>query len=196
MLIKDIINAAAKLLNLSCAEAEREGDNVVCPSESAGEPEVSEREKELLLKCVDFIIDEVARDYFPLLKEEKMTAVNGKLFFADFSREPTAVASVFKDGRRLNFARLYDGLKLPESGEVTVKYTFKPFKATLDGETEWADSCVSERILAYGTAAEYCIAAGFDSDAEMWDKRYRDALERAVIKYLSGKTLPKRRWLI
>lgn len=34
---------------------------------------------------------------------------------------------------------------------------------------------ISPRVLAYGTAAEYCISEGL-GEAEMWDKRYKDGI--------------------
>lgn len=37
---------------------------------------------------------------------------------------------------------------------------------------------ISERVLAYGVAAEYCITEGID-EAVTWDKRYKDALAAA-----------------
>ncbi len=190
MKIKNIIESAVKLLNLSAAEAE----NSECAPQDNEPPKLSESEEKLMLKCVDFVIDDIASDYFPLIREDELFVRNGRLFFKDFPRTPTAVASVKKDGKALNFSRRFDGLQLGEDGNVTVQYAFKPAAAAVDGETEWTDGCVSERILVYGVAAEYCIAAGLDADAEMWDKRYRDALQRAVIKYLSGKSTPKRRW--
>ena len=189
MLIKKIMEDAVKLLNLSAGEAGTE-EGETAPKDDIA---LTDGEKKLLLKCVDFVADDIASDYFPLVREDEMTAKNGRLFFKDFPRAPTAVASVRKNGKRVKFHRRFDGLKLDGDGKVIVQYAFKPAEATEDGETEWADETVSERILAYGVAAEYCIAAGLDADAEMWDKRYRDALQRAVIKFSSGKSTPPRR---
>lgn len=37
---------------------------------------------------------------------------------------------------------------------------------------------ISDRVICYGIAAEYCITKGLD-EAELWDGRYKQAIENA-----------------
>lgn len=188
MLVKDIIERAARLLNI-CAASFPDGE------ETGAEPDMGDEERERLLVCLNFTVDEVARDYFPLVRTQKIETAGGKALYSDFERKPTAVYGVEQDGRKLSFSRLHDGLKIHGGGTVEIEYAYAPLPCTEDSETEWKDGAVSERILAYGTAAEYCISCGLEIEAQMWDKRYRDALERAVMTSSVGRKIPARRWM-
>lgn len=57
------------------------------------------------------------------------------------------------------------------------EYPSAPVASSLDdGEATFTG--ISNRVLAYGVAAEYCITEGSD-DAVTWDERYKAALSLA-----------------
>lgn len=184
MKIRQIAESTARILNLTSAlEALKRED-------AALDEEVAK-----LLTAVDFIVDEIARDYFPLIRQERLCVKDGRIAYTDFSRLPVGIIEVKRQGKSVPFSRLYDGIAVEKEGEVEVKYCFKPEKAVLEGETEWEDSCFGVRLASYGAAAEYCVMNDMAEEAVLWDKRYRDALERAV-REKTRRTLPRRRWFL
>lgn len=184
MQIDEVIKTTAQILNLTgVAEA-------LAAGKGAQDEDVLK-----LLCCVDFILDETARDYFPLFKTETLKPKNGRVSYTDFSRVPVGVVWVKANGKKTAFTRLYDAIETVKADEVEIKYCFKPAKAVLGGETEWEDGTPSLRILAYGTAAEYCVMNDMDEEAALWDKRYRDATERARAEKTQRK-MRERRWFL
>ncbi len=183
MLTEDVINECARMLGL-------------LSENESGEKILEESDREKLLAAVGYTADEIARDYVPLISEQTFDVKEDKrIKYGDFEREPIAVLRVKRGGANLTFERLYDSLQLGCSGTVKVKYAFKPPQTALGGEMPWKDSVVPLRVLAYGAATEYSLMSGQTSDAQMWDKRYRDALERMLLHLNSGRKTPRRRWL-
>lgn len=183
MLIDDIIKTAAQILNLSGVSAALQEKNT------------QDEDVLKLLTCTDFILDEVARDYFPLFKREDFFSADGRVEYTAFSRVPIGIAEVKSEGETVAFTRLYDSIKARRGGELEIKYCFKPAKAVLGQQTEWEDETPGLRILAYGVAAEYCVMSDMSEEAALWDKRYRDALERAG-REKTTRGMTARRWFV
>ncbi|MBQ7227963.1 MAG: hypothetical protein IJX05_06155 [Clostridia bacterium] len=81
------------------------------------------------------------------------------------------------------FLRLYN-LVISEINDVYRREHATAPKAT----SIYDDACefygISDRVIAYGVAAEYCITQGLD-EAELWDERYKSALAMAKRKRIS-----------
>ena len=87
---------------------------------------------EMLLDCFNIVENELALDYFPMYAEEKMLAVNEKLFYKDFSKSPVRIVKVCnQDGEEIAYGIYADHLKVP-SGLLTVTYAYTPNKKKMN----------------------------------------------------------------
>ena len=177
MTVKEVIITAASLLELEeKVSAFIGGDETVGAEETAA-----------LLKCFNLVENEVALDYFPLIAEETVRTDTGRVAYKDLSKAAVRILGV-KDESGSSVAYL-----TAQPGVLTIGYTYTPEKKTLDGESDF-QLIVSERLLAYGVAAEYCFSTGYYEEGEAWSKKYKDALA-AAYRSSPAKSLRSRRWV-
>ena len=74
-------------------------------------------------------------------------------------------------------------------------YRYQPDEiSSLEDELENFSNKVTEKIFAFGVAMEYCFIQGLYDDAQIWEKRFKDALLIRASKK-SNMKLPARRWI-
>ena len=61
-------------------------------------------------------------------------------------------------------------------------------------EIECFSNKITEKVFAFGVAMEYCFIQGLYDDAQIWEKRFKDALLVRASKK-SNMKLPVRRWI-
>lgn len=181
MLISEVICLAADLLGIPVGEA-----NWKDPSGDA----------KTLLDCYRVVENEIALDYFPLRKTETLSVKKGMISYSAFSEAPVDIVRVIEEGTgaALRFRVLPDGVSLPQScAAAEIEYTYSPEKGKATDSTPFPEK-ISARLLAYGTANEFCLLAHRYEEAEVWGLRYRDALRAAGIlrRTLSVRS---RRWI-
>ena len=76
---------------------------------------------------------------------------------------------------------------------MKVTYAYSPAQKSLDEESDYQTG-VSERLFAYGMAAEYSLAEGELEGARAWDKKYREGIA-AAYRVQAGKQIRSRRWI-
>ena len=167
MKVKDILLAAAVKLGIADgAKAYFNGTGSEC-----------ERECDLLLNCFHSVENALALDYFPLYAEEVLRTATGAIQFSAFSHSPVRILSVKNQkGEEVSYS-LYPKYLKTGAGTFTVTYTYTPEKSTLDGEASFALS-VSERLVVYGVLAEYCMAEARFEEATVWEKKYKNAIDK------------------
>ncbi len=180
--VKEILSAAADLIGRSDLAREAE-------SESSSSEELS-----LLLRCFNIIQNEVALDYFQLKRQDNFIVRTNKISYTELYETPTAILGVTRaeTGEPVPYEVFPDYIALNVQDVLTVTYTYAPQDKKLTDSVVKAP-CVSVRLLAYGTAAEFLLACGRFSEAAVLDKRYREAISAAA----SVKTPLKvraRRW--
>ncbi len=149
-------------------------------------------EKPILLRCCNFIENELALDYFPLVKMEPLTAEEGAILYTAFSEAPIRIFSVFGErGEEKGFCALADRL-LVQGERVNVEYAYAP-REKGEGEAAEFSPRISLRVAAYGVAAEYLLSTSRFAEAASFDKKYRDAL-RAAAQVRKKLTMKGRRW--
>ena len=148
-----------------------------------------------LIKCLNLAYIEVAEDYVPLLCKEKLILDGGKLNFSSLTKTLVDVVSLKdKNGFKIKYKSFPTYLQTNES-EAEITYKYKPEDLTsLTSTVESFAGKVSEKLLAFGTLMEYCFILGLYEDAEIWEKRFKDALLVRSRKK-SGIKLPSRRWI-
>ncbi len=183
MNIRDILKLAADLLGMADVANEI--------MRFSGTPS---GEIEAFLRCYHLVESEIALDYLPLIRKDAMKAEDGKLHFADFPEEPVDIRKVTAGGLKVRFT-LYEGyLELPAgTTDVEVTYAYAPKKRLISDKSVFTGK-VTERILGYGVASEYCFAACRYDESKMWGERYREALRSAGLlrRTLSVRS---RRWV-
>lgn len=172
MKIYDAVYTAAVFLQLDtlCDGLLNEELDKSNPSAVLGEEAM--RELDLLMRCCNLVLHELAEGDFPLRAQSTLTAKNGKIAYAQLPHKAVDICTVKKDGKNVPFREFYDGITVPFSGACEVTYTFAPPVLTLADSSPYVGSKPSARLVAYGIAREYCLISGMTDDASMWDSRF------------------------
>jgi len=190
--MKEIVKLAATFL---------QSDNVLkcidcypkpCKELDADELASAEKELNLLLRCANLTLCEIAADYFPLKTKQIFNTDDGQIKYCEFSKTPVDIYKAEKSGNDVKF-RLFTDFMTTACGAVTVLYTYLPKDIALTGSLNFEPNKADARIAAYGTAAEYCLISSLYEEALMWDKRYKDSLMNAK-RSVKGIKIPARRW--
>lgn len=191
MLLKDIVKTAADMLAL---------DRVSGLVKLGGteEDENGERELALLVRCANLVLNEAAAEYIrPRKVKEAEVGAGGRVEYAALADRVSDVIRIryAHGGGAVSFRAGVDCIKTDAvKGEtVVVEYVYTLPVLGLEDDTGMALERVSERVLGYGTAAEFCIISGMYEDAALWDKRYKDAL-LSVLKGGKEISVKVRRW--
>lgn len=147
-----------------------------------------------LLRCFNLIENELALDYFPLFIEEVVLTETGKIHFSELSENLVRVALITNsEGARAQFTLFPEYIKLEKPDTYTLVYCYAPKKKSTNEDVSF-HSIVSERLLAYGVAAEYCTASGLYEEGQVWDTKYKDAI-RAAYTQKPSRVMRTRRWI-
>ncbi|MDR3318718.1 MAG: hypothetical protein LBS99_04705 [Clostridiales bacterium] len=147
----------------------------------------------LLTKCANLVYRASAREYLPLYFTETAEVSEQAMQFRSLARNVIRIKSVTDEtGIEVAYAIRPDCLAT-ETGRIVVTYAYLPDEAGYEDELDYTDARVDVSLLAYGTAAEYCLINGLYEDAGIWDARYRAAVMSAA-RPRNGVKLPGRRW--
>ena len=183
MTVKDVITTVADMVGVGdCVKKYLDGDS------SQGGTETT-----ALLRCFNFIQNEVALDYLPLVAEDCLVSETGKVEYSALSRAAVRILSVKNENEENLKYKLFPDFLQTQSGEITVKYTYTPSEKALSDVAEF-NLAVSLRLVSYGVAAEYCFSVGLYEEGEAWNKKYKDALA-SVYSMRPVKIMRSRRWV-
>ena len=147
-----------------------------------------------LLRCFHLVENELALDYFPLYVEEVVLTETGKIFFSELSETPVRIELITNsEGNRAQFTLFPDYIKLEKPDTYTLVYCYAPQKKEIEGDSSF-QTTISERLFAYGIAAEYCAACGLYEEGAVWDTKYKDAI-KAAYKKKPCRIMRTRRWV-
>lgn len=183
MTVREVISTAAEMVGV--------GEGV--KSFLDGESTVGETETLALLRCFNFIENEVSLDYLPLIAEDSVTTESGRVEYSALSKAAVRILSVKNEDEVGVKYKLFAGYLEAQPGELKIRYTYTPNEKTLEDDAE-VSLVVSVRLLAYGVAAEYCFSVGLYDEGEAWNKKYKDALA-AAYSTRPVKVMRSRRWL-
>ena len=183
--VREVLLLAANLLGIADGVLEYWGN----PSaETAGR-----RDGELLLSCFQTVENELALDYLPLMAEDEVVTSTGSVKYTNLGKPAVRILCVENEwGEPLKYKLFSDRLET-QSGKVKITYAYTPTAKTLDGVSEY-QTAVSERLFAYGIAAEYSLAVGDTLTASYWDKKYKEAI-RIAYRLRPCKKIRSRRWV-
>lgn len=147
-----------------------------------------------LVRCLNLVYNEIASDYIPLLNKETFIPENGRVYYSDFSKKLLDIKKVEdKFGYKTNYKLFPDYLETID-GEIKITYSYEPEEiSSIDDSIESFSEKITERVVAYGVAMEYCFICGLHDDASIWEKRFKDGILISARKK-SEIRLPRRRW--
>jgi hypothetical protein len=183
--VKSVVRLAARMIGVEeMTEGHFNGSGL----------EEGERIVQGLVNCFNLVENELAVDYLPLVCEETLsTDEAGVIEYALLSKKIAYLIDVRDEwGNRAKEKRMPTHIKL-EPGRYVVRYAALPTEKTAEDACEYGAG-VSERLLAYGVAAEYCLHKGLYAEHAAWDKKYRDALA-AACRSTKGGRLKERTWI-
>ena len=158
-----------------------------------GDSTQGEKECLAIVRCFNFIQNELALDYFPLVAEDEIVTDTGKIEYARFKQSAVRVLGVRNEADDWVKFRLFPNYLETPVGTLTVRYTYTPSDKTINDKVE-ADLVVSDRLLSYGIASEYCFSVGLYEEGEAWNKKYKDALAGAY-SLRPVRVMRSRRWI-
>lgn len=185
MIVKDIIVSSLNLLGRRDL-AETLENGVVTDAE--GRETVN-----TLLYCFNAVEDELARKYLPLNAREEVASPNGQFEYVRFKHQPVRINRVTVDGADAEY-ELFPKYMQVNSKRIVVEYDYAPFKKELENESEYGYQA-GENLLALGAVAEYCLINGEIEASELWEKKYRQAIDLAQKKLPAGGYIMPRRWI-
>ena len=183
-MILDIIEHVASLLGndallSECATAKQQQQAYQMSSEM-----------QKLLYFVNSVNAELARHYFPLSFTNAVeTDVNGKIMVNSLQRKPFEIKSV-EDclGNTFSYELFPTYLQLRKPNTmVLVTYFALPETCESVLEDVECDLRVTEKLLAYGTAAEYAMSKVLSEEAEIFQTKFLSLIDFAKQKFKIAK---------
>ncbi len=187
MQVKDIITDVMRMVGRYDAAEECEGGESLSTDVS--------RMQSAMLLCLNSVVDELARGYFPVMAVESKSSSGGEIAFSSFSHTPFRIVHVRGgDGEKVKWTLTPFKLLCP-AGKVEVEYEYVPDSFALDDEFSYPDPAVGHTLVSFGTAAEYMLIAGDIASAEMWEGKYRTEIDRLLALSQVRDKIPPRRWI-
>lgn len=173
MTIKDIIKSAAAYLNL--AEVIAYLENVTATPSALTLSQI-----DLLTRLTNLTVAELAASYVPMVYSEEVETDDGKIIFADLTKNATRILTVKNQfGQDAEFKIFPEYIKV-FGGRYTVEYEYAPANYGIS-ERVGFNNKVTAALLGYGVAAEFCVTEGRFEEAILWRKRYTYGVERIVL---------------
>lgn len=165
----------------------------IIASMKAGDVLVNEQLEEVsvYINCLNNVRNEIATEYIPNVKIEKVKTQNGRVDYSSLSKNVIEILSV-KDslGDKLTFDA-FDDYLLVSASEVEITYNASPEEVTYNDKFS---STIPERVYAYGVIREFYFIQALYEDASIWEARFKNSLQ-ALERKKTETVIPRRRWL-
>lgn len=180
MKLKELLKICCDILSLDVAESY---------FEATEQPDSAILKR--LVRCFEFVYEEVYRDYANALRKTVVEVKDGKAC-VDGLRLCKVLSLTDSSGNDVNF-RYGDGtLSVERDGKYNMRYAHLPETPAWDEEVTLPPN-IGERALTYGVLREYLSALNDWYNAKQWDDRFKNALQAACGK-TSLARMPKRGW--
>lgn len=153
----------------------------------------NQKDLDLMLKCLNFIVDEIATDYLPITKQKEVVFKENEFDIENLDDNIYKIIKIEnKYGEKVKF-NIINGKIIANLDEAKITYSSYAQKCELNGNVENFNGLLSARVLAYGTAMEYSFVNSLYDDATVWESRYKNAL-LVISQKKHNLVMPKRRW--
>lgn len=132
-----------------------------------------------LIDCANLTLNEIATTYVPVKYVQTITPnLKGIVLYLDFEHDLNQVLKITdcKTKRNLKYRYLPEGIDVFGNGDVEIVYSAVPPSLTLFDVVVKGSPDITQRLVAYGVCAEYCLLTGTYEDANVWDKRFKEGL--------------------
>lgn len=148
----------------------------------------------LLVKCANIMMTEIASDYLPLEDECEVEAKEYRFSYENIPRRVHSIVSITDDkNQNVDFkSRSYTCLT-SKNGMLKVRYKYLPEQVDLKDDCD-VDTRVSERTLALGTCAEYCMINGMYEQSSGFSERFKQDM-RSCVRPPKSITIKAREWV-
>jgi hypothetical protein len=147
----------------------------------------------LMLRCYNMIIEEIALEYLPLRFKEKIQANNGKIYFSELSKKPLRIMQVFNENNEKVPYKFVNDYLAVSNGSFTVEYAYRAEVATAESDCVYEETVIGPYAIAYGMLSQYLLERGRVSESNIYQEKYLSAV-RARIAQRSNIKLPARGW--
>ena len=151
------------------------------------------KKSDMLLKCLNLVIEDIARDYLALLHEENIVFNDKKFEYANLSK---VICDIIKlqapNGLSIKFKTFPTHIKA-DIKKAVITYSYLPEELTYHQAFDFFDNKLTPRIIAYGVAMEYLFLNSLSDEAAIWENRFLTSLQNALRKK-HNVTLPRRGW--
>lgn len=186
MQVKEIIMSAAMMA----------GREDICGYLAGDEEDegTAAKDTENMVRCFNLVENEIALEYKPLKYSQRIVTDNGIVEFAELQKQALDIIKVEDEsGNKVKY-KLYQTYLKTKPDTVVVHYTYIPQKKTLEDKSDFAAADIPLRTAALGVVTEFSLISSLFDEAVMWDRRYKDSLQRACSKKVKS-VLPARRWI-
>ena len=132
----------------------------------------------LLISSANEVLSDIATEYLPLVSTEKITVKNGKFDLQTLSKQFYKMVD-FSNGAY--YKKDLDEL-FANDGDYNITYKYLPSELTIENPEINFDERLTVYALSYGVAREYCMILGNYSESEMWDSKFKNAMQVATRK--------------
>ena len=174
--VKNVIESATKMLGI---------DELGDLSSTSSLDDRAQKILNDLIYCFNEVYQELLTDYFPIVIEEEMTLdKTRRVVFENLNNHILRLYAILDENYQnlsyvvlSSFARLNCPIK-----KVIVRYSYLPALASsLNDELDCANIGITERIMALGVSAEYCLYRGKMNEASIFEQKYKNSIESAKL---------------
>ncbi len=151
-------------------------------------------DKKLLVKCVNFINNMIATEYFPLTDVVEVRNTSGVIPFSDVSTNTIfdVIEIVDNFGQKVQFKITDKGIETAK-GKLKIRYNYLPNEVDYLSNITCYPIKINSRIFAYGVVGEYLFIKGNFDDGEVWDNRFKNSM-LSIQRKRKEIVMRKRRW--
>ena len=154
---------------------------------------VYEPETTLMLECINLTVFDIAEQHFPLTRVESYVSNSlCQVSLSSFDKTVYRIVDVYDSkGRKTTFRTFDEFIKLCEpDSKFEFVYEYLPERAKGMGKYVEAVSMVTERVIALGACAVFCLANGLYDEAKLWDLRFNEAIDKIKNKSRRETRMP------
>lgn len=170
MEVKNLVREVAELLQLSNILSVDFDD----ADEMAAIDSTTQRDIDLIVKCLNLVLHRIATEYVELLKKEPIMVSNGAF---DLTMLDEKIYKVKKVVGCEKYQVVNDKL-FAENGNYEIVYSYFPEKLDFDDTLEYFEN-LSQFAIYYGICSEFLMILGDFSQSEIWESKFENAMEMA-----------------
>lgn len=177
---KDIIQLSALFLGLT------DVNDYLKQPETTPSSDTLDKLEDLLL-FTNYVLREVTKNYYPLTTEETLYSNNQcEIEYSSLSKTAIAIKGlVNQTGHSVTFNLYPNYIKVgTPNSKYKITYNYTPNKIKTINEPLTLPLGLDYVVISYGVASEYALSRLLYSEADMWESKFKNALEN--IKSRSG----------